>query len=304
MSPPLTLRTHAFQRHLLETPAMELLALRESGSYALLALPASEWRGRFGLKEAPLATGEPEAPALEGVDLGGGASVLLPARRLPWEACFGEAPPRSSLSPGLRVESSTLTYPGGAYSPGLDREVAEACMPAPSLEALLERVRELEAAHGVKSSAPMDEDLWLDLLRCAGSPPPMEAPQEALVVALMPAFRFLYGAWVPREDVAVATEAFCLWLRALRELGLEDLKGNDLFCLHEFSLPLIRLLVQVRRPVAELLDLLDLGGTVWAGLRPDEPLGLGCLRVLRGLRCGAVLELAGLSRLRFGEGSA
>ena len=304
VSPFLTLRTHAFQRHLLHTPAMELLAWREAGVYTLLALPASEWRGGFGLKETPLAQAEPRPPALEEVELGGDASVLLPARGLPWEACVGEASARSSLSPGLPVESSTLTYARGAYSPALDRAVAEACMPEPSLDALLERVRELEAAHGVRTSAPVDEDLWLDLLRCAGSPPPMEASQEALVVALMPALRFLYGAWMPQEDVTVATEAFCLWLRALRELGLQDLKGNDLFCLHEFSLPLIRLLVQVERPVSALGGLADPGDTVWADLQPDEPLGLGCLRVLRGLRCGAVLELAGLSRQRFGEGSA
>ena len=155
----------------------------------------------------------------------------------------------------------------------------------------------MEVASGVRPAPLPSEDLWLDLLRCAGSPPSLESGTEALLTALVPALRFLARRSFDAEHVSNAIAGFSLWLRALGELGITRVHGNDLFALWDFALPLVAGLVYAEEEGSPELSkrLAEAGGLF--EVPEGQSLGLAFLGGMRASRGGALLELRRLGQI-------
>jgi hypothetical protein len=149
-------------------------------------------------------------------------------------------------------------------------------------------------------SHPVEEDLWLDLLRCAGPPDPLPEPTALLVRALLPALRFLLRFHFAPQHISRALEAFILWLEATHELEPTKLCGNDIFELQAFALPTLMVLVHADEPL-QPFEIRSPATVQFFNaiqkLQAHEPLGLEALKAFRTIQYGGVMavrELGGL----------
>jgi hypothetical protein len=196
----------------------------------------------------------------------GGLYTILPHHLCPWTANPGTTP--SSLSD----HDAVLADLDGAL---LDRVSPLVMTPVTAIEptsrlSLEEALRDilsldLEARDAIAATAerqadlagpvrpePDDDDLWLDMLRCAGEPPPLPASLQRLFVAALPAMRIHLTPRVPLDAVPTALSAFELWLRSLAELGRTSWTGEDLLLLLGRRAPLLALLAYAEHPLPPL----------------------------------------------------
>ncbi len=241
-----------------------------------------------------------------------GLWALVPAEGCPWQAS-PDAMAEVSLHDAILAELEPLVRAGLEPRPLLSVTPL-----APSRRLVLEeRLRDavslgdtpasaLEAARRIHRHAlgearePPELDLWLDLLRCAGEPPPLAPSDARLFVTALPTLRLLLSTALPLADLPVALLAFELWLRALRELGPRHLSGEELLHLLPAATPLLRVLTYADRPVPRLPRALgSLAGPaagVWRALDEHRgaPLGEALARLMRGTRVGQVEVLTAL----------
>jgi hypothetical protein len=236
-----------------------------------------------------------------------GLWVLLPHPLCPWQA--PGSPPalesehaaiRAALEPILSAGViPDLVVPVTVLEPqarrALEERLRDALPPdAQNLEAVLaDQVALQERLAGPVTKSP-ERDLWLDLLRSAGEPPPLTPATVRVVLAGLPALRILLAQMLPLAAVPLALDALVLWLRTLSELGRRDLTGEDLLHLFATSRPLLRVLVDAGSPVpwgeAALPPVL---AQIRRAASADEktPLGEMLLRFLRADRQGAICLL-------------
>ncbi|MBN1961783.1 MAG: YkgJ family cysteine cluster protein [Deltaproteobacteria bacterium] len=191
-----------------------------------------------------------------------GLLSLLPHQRCPWHAS-GDSPSEQSdytqlydilaelLSAGMqpiKIESHTF-MPSNTR-----RKIEEKILQ--SLPDTTENVSEILfhiANKQAEISGPIitapDLDLWLDLLRSAGSPPPLNIYDQNLLLASIPSLRILLSENLPFKAIPTALSAFELWLRTLAELGNLNLSGENLMHLFEMSRPLLKILTYAGLPV-------------------------------------------------------
>ncbi len=254
------------------------------------------------------------------VDLDG-LWVVMPHERCPWTARSGQEPDplstHEAVLADLTNDDDTFL---DAVQPGMllpvtplpaakRRELEERIRDALNLDALdggaeqaLAAVADTQAAlrPGVLA-APQDPELWLDMLRCAGPPPPLSPASERTLIAAIPAVRIELLTALPLAAVPNALRAFALWLRSLDELQRGELCGEDILSLLERVKPLLRLLALAERPLPALRP--EPPNAVLAEVWPElcdkagEPLGTTLLALLRPMERGALSFMMQLGRM-------
>jgi hypothetical protein len=243
-----------------------------------------------------------------------GMWALLPHMRCPWTASLTGA---DALSEHAAIVADLAPLVAGALAPSphpvlthVDASKRRAGETAVRDDLALDeaprqamaRALALHRRHFGPALAAPERDLWLDLLRCAGAPPPLSPTNARLFVAALPSLRLLLASHVPLAAVPAAVAAFELWLRALRELAHRPLTGEDLFHLLEAALPLVTVMTYAELPLPDLPDTLlapdaPLSG-LWTALEPSagRPFGDALLAFLRGDKLGPVSVLTLLGR--------
>lgn len=229
------------------------------------------------------------------VDLDG-LWTVLPHAACPWLASpSGVADPRSA-------HADVLAELGPVLARGASPEVIPSVTALPPAErrALEEHLRDLAAEGGVdavlaaQARAQSDLagavlptpplELWLDLLRSAGEPPPLSPDNDRLLCATLPSLRVLLAPHLPLAVIPSALAAFSLWLRTASELGQRRYTGTDVLHLFEAARPLLRVLAYAGEPLpwgrAPLPPMLEQARSSVGGA-DDEPLGELLLRFFR-----------------------
>ncbi len=243
-----------------------------------------------------------------------GLWVLLPHPLCPWTpsptgrdrrshhptllAELGEAPANELLV----APHPPMTGVVAATRLAAELAIRDAGSLAGSPRAHLRRARAVHEEHYGAAWAAPELDLWLDLLRCAGAPPPLSPHNARLFNAAVPLLRVLALPHLPLPALPLALSAFELWLRALRELGARRLAGDDLPHLFAAALPLVTLMAYAEHVVPEVPAALAAGegdvAALWRGIagHVGEPLGAVLLELLRAERLGALSVLTLLGR--------
>ncbi len=231
-----------------------------------------------------------------------GLWAVLPQPSCPWRAWTGTAAVTATHSDLASLLDDSLL---DGLSPTPRASVTR--LPAATRVALESRLRDKLTAGStmaqvtLQSAAAYAEDglsmtpvpeleLWLDLLRCPGEPPPMPPATEHLLVACVPTLRILLCEALPLAAIPGALAGFELWLRALGELGdsTQRLTGEDLLHLFAAARPLLVVLAlaEVPLPGEAILRELMAGRLMelWPSLPhyAGVPLGEAMLRHLRG----------------------
>lgn len=218
-----------------------------------------------------------------------------------WQAASPMAPEQRRA-----LESRVQEVVRGGRLPRFARRADE----TPVVEAPADVFRVVEdvvEAAGFTPWSIQDEDLWLDLLRCAGAPRPLDQASANLLVASVPILRALWSREFTQEQLPLALRALHVYLMALDELGGEELRGEDLLHLADFALPWVRLMVAAERPLPDLPESAPHPdwNEHWPQLRDHAAngslLGPALLEVLRPVEHGAVVLLRALGRWLGGE---
>lgn len=265
-----------------------------------------------------------------------GLWTVLPHHRCPWTARPDAAATELSdhatiLKDFTNAEETFLDgltpTPCAAATPmqpAARRQLEESIRDALSLDALdgtaaaaIETMIRIQTEHTAGATpvcVPMDRELWLDMLRCAGPPEPLSPHNERLFIAAIPAMRAELIPDFPQQLIPVALAAFALWLRSLAELQQRDFNGQDLLSLLARLVPMLRLLATAELPIPPLPDLPDLRDApaagasgnlpreleeVWEELRENrgEPFGKVLLAALRPHERGALSMMHKLGTL-------
>ena len=240
----------------------------------------------------------------------GGMWALTPHPDCPWRA----APPggsdlsahadlESELDPELLVALSPhAVTPATAMDPGarlrLETTLRDGIDMDGELDAALVFMREAHQTHAAPAAEAAPLDLWLDLLRCAGEPPPLTGSETRLVLAALPALRLALVERFPLATLPSAIAASVLWLRALGELGRPELTGQDLLHLIEEAKPLLAVLVAASLPAHDVAATTPPVAQVCeaVGARAGDALGEVLARYLRADDVGALSFLVQLGQ--------
>ncbi len=243
-----------------------------------------------------------------------GLWVLLPHGSCPWQAAEHPPSPQSLhetvladlnplLAQGLTPKSLDVLTP----MPANDRLRLETAIrdQLDLMSDVQHALASMDDTQGQLTGAyppPSDLDVWLDLLRCAGEPPPLSQKNGRLLIAALPALRVSALGAVPLVAAPLLIRGFVLWLRATAELGLRTFTGEDILHLFAHATPLLRLLCCANQPIPEL------PATLWApdapfaeiwraiGANIGRPLGPALLKLARGDKLGPLSIFAALGR--------
>lgn len=247
--------------------------------------------------------------------------VVLPHERCPWRARDGGGPDplsdhRAVLSDlsnedgdFLSTVAPAVLLPVTPLACGDRRRLEERVRDALDLDALdggagrmVDTVAAIQEELGPGAyRRPADPELWLDMLRCAGPPPPLSARSERTFIAAIPALRVELSTTLPLAAVPNGLRAAALWLRSLAELKRRELCGEDLLSLLGHATPLLRLMALAEQPLPTLrpeapTPLLE---ELWPELcdKAGAPLGTTLLALLRPMERGALGFMMQLGRL-------
>ncbi len=169
-----------------------------------------------------------------------------------------------------------------------------------SIDAAFNLHREITLKNGFEPMRLSDEDIWLDLLRCAGKPAPLRPPSAALFVASIPFVRSHWCRSFTQEELPLALSALHLYLGALGEFGSRDLSGADLLHMVDYALPLVRVLVCAGGPIGPLpkepphSDWQEHWPMLQERAAQGDLLGETLLEILRPIEQGALILLRAL----------
>ncbi|MEZ4271352.1 MAG: YkgJ family cysteine cluster protein [Myxococcota bacterium] len=243
-----------------------------------------------------------------------GLWAILPHPTCPWVANPSDDPSPLSNHEAIRQELTPLLDAGIRPIP------LRPLTPVPTQQRweLESRIRDatsnpnvstqsaLEAMHDIQgdilgrppwSPSPL---LWLDMLRCAGEPQPLDRATEELFVAALPTLRLTLLPSLPLHAIPGALAAFHLWLGATAELSRPTLRGDDLLHVLRGATPLLYALALAEQPLPELPPQpptnFPLLATIWEQLQAavEQPFGETVLRLLQAYDVGALTLTAKL----------